>query len=320
MEKDGKSEEGQKGEKEEKGRGDHRPIVCIIIGMAGSGKTTLLQRLNAHGKAKGQPMYTINLDPAVKNLPYGANIDIRDTIKYKEVMQQYGLGPNGAIMTSLNLFASRFDQVLQFVDKRAPEIQYLLIDTPGQIEVFTWSASGTIITQSLASTHRTVVVYVVDTPRSNNPTTFMSNMLYACSILYKTQLPFIIVFNKTDVVSHEFAVDWMTNFESFQEAVQQEDSYISNLTTSMSLVLEEFYNNLRCVGVSAITGMGVDKFFEAVENAATDYDLYYKPEIDRKKEEWKEKAEKLKQKELEKLQRDLEATKGQTVVLDRKKQ
>ena len=38
-------------------------------------------------------------------------LDIRDTVKYKEVMKQYGLGPNGGIVTSLNLFATRFDQV-----------------------------------------------------------------------------------------------------------------------------------------------------------------------------------------------------------------
>lgn len=66
----------------------------------------------------------------------------------------------------------------------------------GQIEVFTWSASGTIITETLASTFPTVVLYVMDTVRSSNPVTFMSNMLYACSILYKTKLPFIIALNK----------------------------------------------------------------------------------------------------------------------------
>ena len=53
----------------------------------------------------------MNLDPAVMSLPFGANIDIRDTVKYKEVMKQYNLGPNGGIMTSLNLFATRFDEV-----------------------------------------------------------------------------------------------------------------------------------------------------------------------------------------------------------------
>lgn len=45
--------------------------------------------------------------------------DIRDSVKYKEVMRQYKLGPNGGIVTSLNLFASRFDQVMSFLEKRS---------------------------------------------------------------------------------------------------------------------------------------------------------------------------------------------------------
>ena len=44
-------------------------------------------------------------------MPFAAGIDIRDTVDYKAVMTQYNLGPNGGIMTSLNLFATRFDQV-----------------------------------------------------------------------------------------------------------------------------------------------------------------------------------------------------------------
>lgn len=61
--------------------------------------------------ASKQFPYLINLDPAVATVPYPANIDIRDTVKYKEVMREYGLGPNGAIMTSLNLLCTRFHQV-----------------------------------------------------------------------------------------------------------------------------------------------------------------------------------------------------------------
>ena len=41
-------------------------------------------------------------------------------------MKQYNLGPNGGILTALNLFATRFDQVLGFVDKRAPELESVL--------------------------------------------------------------------------------------------------------------------------------------------------------------------------------------------------
>lgn len=71
--------------------------------------------------------------------------DIRDTVNYKNVMKQYSLGPNGAILTALNLYATRFDQVLKLIEKRRGTLDYVLIDTPGQIEVFNWSASGTII-------------------------------------------------------------------------------------------------------------------------------------------------------------------------------
>lgn len=80
---------------------------------------------------------------------------------------------------------------------------HIFLDTPGQIEVFTWSASGSLMTDSLGSTFPTVLLYVVDTPRCTQPATFMSNMLYACSIFYKTKLPMVVVFNKTDVASHK---------------------------------------------------------------------------------------------------------------------
>lgn len=64
------------------------PVVIICIGMAGSGKTTLMQRLNSYLHTQKTPPYILNLDPAVAHLPYEANIDIRDTVDYKEVMSQ----------------------------------------------------------------------------------------------------------------------------------------------------------------------------------------------------------------------------------------
>jgi len=102
------------------------PICTIVVGMAGSGKTTLMQRLLAHCHMAGTPSYSLNLDPAAAKVPYGANIDIRGTVNYKEVMKQYQLGPNGAIMTSLNLFATRFDQVIGLMEKRAAQVKYVL--------------------------------------------------------------------------------------------------------------------------------------------------------------------------------------------------
>lgn len=83
----------------------------MLFAGSGSGKTTFLHRLVCHTQASNIRGYVLNLDPAVMTLPFGANIDIRDTVKYKEVMKQFNLGPNGGILTSLNLFATKFDEV-----------------------------------------------------------------------------------------------------------------------------------------------------------------------------------------------------------------
>merc|ERR1711977_686071 len=254
------------------------PTAIVCVGIAGSGKTTFMQRINSHLHAQKEPPYVINLDPAVRNVPFDSNIDIRDSVNYKEVMKSYNLGPNGGILTSLNLFATKIDQILGLLEKRttpdpaktdAKAIKNILVDTPGQIEVFVWSASGSILLSSLASSFPTVLAYVIDTPRTTASTsTFMSNMLYAISIMYKTRLPMILVFNKTDVKEETEAVDWMRDFEAFQAALRKEEEeqhgegsgYMNSLLNSMSLVLEEFYNALSVVGVSSMTGDGVDDF------------------------------------------------------------
>ena len=271
--------------------------------MAGSGKTTFMQQLNAQLHTHKIAGYVINLDPAVLNVPYSPNIDIRDTVNYKNVMSQYSLGPNGAILTSLNLFATRFDQVVSLCEKsRDPMPKYCIVDTPGQIEIFTWSASGAIITDAFASTLPTMVAYVIDTPRCVNPQTFMTNMLQACSILYKTRLPLLLVFNKTDVTRADFVLDWMRDFESFQAALEGETSYAATLSRSMSLVLDEFYSSLSSVSVSSLTGEGFLDFLKAADLCGKEYEEFYKPELERK---LAENAEKRKAAELAKLKSDL---------------
>ena len=83
-----------------------KPLVLIIMGMAGSGKTTFVEALAKFLAKENKRTYNINLDPAVLNVKFPANIDIRDSVKYKAVMKEYKLGPNGAILTSLNIFAA----------------------------------------------------------------------------------------------------------------------------------------------------------------------------------------------------------------------
>lgn len=307
----------------------HQPVAIVCVGMAGSGKTTFMQRINAHLHGQKEPPYVINLDPAVLNVPFESNIDIRDSVNYKEVMKQYNLGPNGGILTSLNLFATKVDQILGLLEKRAapePEnpgkklIKNILVDTPGQIEVFVWSASGQILLESLASSFPTVIAYVIDTPRTASTSTFMSNMLYACSILYKTKLPMVLVFNKTDVKDASFAKEWMTDYDAFQEALSQDEANnafggvegegvgsgsMGSLLNSMSSMLEEFYAHLSVVGVSSMTGQGVDEFFAAVQEKAEEFKKDYLPELERKRKEREDQKRKTREKELDKMMKGI---------------
>ncbi|KAI0018460.1 hypothetical protein F4780DRAFT_516378 [Xylariomycetidae sp. FL0641] len=312
-----------------------QPVTIVCVGMAGSGKTTFMQRINAHLHGQKDPPYVINLDPAVLNVPFESNIDIRDSVNYKEVMKQYNLGPNGGILTSLNLFATKVDQIVNLLEKRAgPDpanpnkkpIKNILVDTPGQIEVFVWSASGQILLESLASSFPTVIAYIIDTPRTASTSTFMSNMLYACSILYKTKLPMILVFNKTDVKDASFAKEWMTDYDAFQAALSQDEEgnafggvegegmgsgYMSSLLNSMSLMLEEFYAHLSVVGVSSMTGQGVDEFFAAVQEKAEEFRQDYLPELERKRKERDEQKRKARDREVDKMMKGMSLATGE---------
>lgn len=225
-------------------------------------------------------------------------------------MKQHNLGPNGAIMTCLNLFATKFDQVMTILEKRSDDLDYILVDTPGQIEAFTWSASGTIMGEALASAFPTVLAFVVDCVRcASSPNTFMSNMLYACSMLYRTRLPLVVVFNKIDVVPHEFLLEWMQDYETFQEALDEmldeSQGFYGSLTRSLSLVLDEFYRQLHSCGVSAATGDGIDEFWKAVDMAVGDFEKDYLDDMKNRIDEQKAKKKAMAKESLRRLQNDL---------------
>jgi GTPase SAR1 family protein len=278
------------------------PIVIVCVGMAGSGKTTFVHRLYLHLQSLGNRVYAINLDPAVKKVPYPTNIDIRDTVDYKRVMKEFTLGPNGAMITSLNLFATKFDQVIEVLEKRATDFDYILVDTPGQIEVFNWSASGQILLDSLAVSFPIVTTYCIDTVRCRNPTTFMSSMTYACSIMYKTKLPFILVFNKIDVIPCDFAKEWMTEFDTFLAALKPEESgYMASLSRALCLAMEEFYCQLRNVGVSSLTGKGMDELQTAINAAIVEYHESYVPYLAHQREQMASRREQLAERQLNEL-------------------
>jgi GPN-loop GTPase len=242
--------------------------IFVVVGMAGSGKTTFCQRLyswisQTHTSIDPETglnadIFSINLDPAVVNAKMPLSLDIRDHIDYYETMEKYKLGPNGAITTCLNLFMLDIARHLEGHRER-----YLIVDTPGQIEAFTWSSPGGVLMQLLRSMGDVVLVYTVDAVTSHRHAVFMSNMIYAASLMCRYECKTLCVFNKKDLSRTEQLSEWITDYEKFRESLDEEDM-VSPILGSMALHFEEFYSYVKTVSVSAHNGEGKEEFFRAI--------------------------------------------------------
>ena len=247
-----------------------KTINLIVLGMAGSGKTTFVEKLEEEIANKDKESYIINLDPAVLDTLYEPNLDIRDTVKYKEVMVSNNLGPNGAILTCLNLFSTNIDKAISLLEPKQ-DLDFIVIDTPGQLEVFSWSASGKLIADSFSLIFPSILIYIIDMPRCKNPNTFSSNMLYALSIMYKMKLPLLIAFNKADIAKDSKVIEWMNDYDSLSKVLKKNDDYMSTFSSSLSLLLNEFYKTIKFVKVSSKTGEGFDELIKMCEDIKSKY-------------------------------------------------
>ena len=88
-------------------------------------------------------------------------------------------------------------------------------------------------------------------------------------------------------------------------SVVDEESYISNLSRSLSLVLDDFYCQLRAVGFSSVTGAGTTELLAEIEKARAEYFSEFLPDLEAKRKKAKEREERRKKEDLKKLKNDL---------------
>ena len=229
----------------------------FIVGTAGSGKSLLTSKIHEYYTRNGAFSAILNLDPGVESLPYSCDIDVRDYVDIVSIMKQYDLGPNGALIMTNDLIASKIDSIQDEIDEVNPD--YLLIDTPGQIELFAYRASGKFLVQNLRIDEK-MSIFLFDGALITSPINFVSIALLATSIKLRLGLPAINVLTKTDLIGEKLKdiLKWSTNLSALENAISQEaDGETYSLTTNIlrGLNLGGFAQGL--IPLSNVTGEGM---------------------------------------------------------------
>ncbi len=205
----------------------------FVSGTAGSGKSLLSSKLYEHYTKNEVFASILNLDPGVDNLPYTCDIDVRDYVDYVSIMQQYELGPNGAMVIATDLIASKIDDIQNEINQVNPD--YLIIDAPGQIELFAYRSSGSFIVENISSDEKTNV-FLFDGALITRPVNFVSIALLATSVRLRLNLPTINVLTKTDLIREETKniLRWSTSLKTLENAIAKEaDGESYSLTTNI---------------------------------------------------------------------------------------
>jgi len=180
--------------------------VAIILGTAGSGKSALTAAIADYLDNKGEDFATVNLDPGTleENLPYEPDINVRDYIRAEEIMTRYKLGPNGAMVASMDLTVRYIENLKSDIENYAPD--YLIVDTPGQMEIFAYRPAGPMLLKGLFGEpdYRASLIFIFDPFLcSISPNTLLSLIFLSISVFWRFGLPIVNVLSKKDLFPNE---------------------------------------------------------------------------------------------------------------------
>lgn len=175
--------------------------AVLVTGPAGSGKSTLCSSLITHAQAQGRSMHLFNMDPAAENFEYEPSIDIRDLISLEDVMDEMQLGPNGGLVFCFEYLMNNLDWLEEQLNN-AFETDYLIIDCPGQIELYTHtsllSRFVNLLTQNF--NYRLCALYLLESNFVDDAPKFFAGTLSAMSTMINLEVAQINVMSKMDLV------------------------------------------------------------------------------------------------------------------------
>ncbi|XP_078038450.1 GPN-loop GTPase 2 [Augochlora pura] len=186
----------------------------LVIGPPGSGKTTYCHAMSNFLEKLGRKVAVINIDPANENMQYKPVVDISELIKHEDVMTQYSLGPNGALVYCMEFLETNVKWLItKILDLKE---YYIIIDCPGQVELYTHHNSISTIADKLGQNLvRLCSVHLIDSHHCSDAGKYLSSLILCTTTMLKLGLPHVNImtkFHEMKKFSHclDFNIDFYT--------------------------------------------------------------------------------------------------------------
>lgn len=189
--------------------------VAFVVGTAGSGKSSLTGVFSEWLRDHEQLTATINLDPAAIGLPYDPDIDVREFVDYERIMATKNLGPNGALIASIREVARNIDELSSSVNELKSD--WLLVDTPGQLELFAFRKEGRIISKKLCQ-GRKLLLFLMDSVFCVTPRNYAASLFLSASTALSLGLPTVNLLSRCDAIPPRYLariLRWHSSEDAF---------------------------------------------------------------------------------------------------------
>mmetsp|Transcript_26917 Transcript_26917/g.40733 ORF Transcript_26917/g.40733 Transcript_26917/m.40733 type:complete len:295 (+) Transcript_26917:132-1016(+) len=191
-------------------------------------------------------IHVANMDPAAETFGYEVDFDIRELISVTDVMEELGLGPNGSLVYCMEYLLQNGMQWFQDHLDEYGDDDYLILDCPGQIELYTHIPVMRQLVETLriwGFESNMVGVFCVDATFLTDTSKFLSGSLLSLTAMIALELPHINVLTKCDLVSED-TVETMLSVESATqlwdwEQHQQERTSADMISDELEAMAEE---------------------------------------------------------------------------------
>lgn len=151
----------------------------------------------------GRSCHIVNLDPAAEAKKYEFTVDIRDLISLEDVMEELDLGPNGGLIYCFEFLLKNLDWLDEAIGEYNDD--FLIIDCPGQIELYTHIPIFPSIVNHLTRnlSFQICCTYLMESTFVIDQSKFFSGTLSAMSTMLLLELPHINILSKVDLIKDQ---------------------------------------------------------------------------------------------------------------------